>query len=238
MDPNANGAGANGRVEANLARFAAAVGGEARAVVLDEAALSLSAVLQPDLDVIGWLATLDEIAASCATPTRSGVVAHVCGEMGFVGDRATYGDWRNSCLDQVVAQRRGIPITLSVVVIEVARRVGVPLVGVGMPAHFLVGDPADPTWFADPFDRGTELDRDGCRALLERLTHGQVPWHDAHLDPTPNRLVIARMLNNLRAAFTQRDDPLRLALVMRMRLAIAEFASEAAEAARGQAPLN
>lgn len=224
--------------ERAIARFATLLGGDPHGVPLDEAALQLSAVLQPSLDVIGWLATLDEIAASCPTPTRSGVVTHVCGELGFRGDRTTYGEWRNSCLDQVIAKRRGIPITLSLVVIEVGRRVGVPLVGVGMPAHFLVGDPSDPEWFADPFGGGEELDRAGCRSLLDQLTHGQVPWSDRHLTPTPNRAVIARMLNNLRAAFVQRPDPVRHALVMRMRLAVPEFAGEAAHAARAQAAFN
>ena len=224
--------------ETALSAFTSAVSGDPATVPLDEAALSMSAVLQPGLDVIGWLATLDDIAACCATPTRDGVVAHVCSEMGFVGDRTTYGDWRNSCLDQVIAQHRGIPITLSVLVIEVARRVGVQLTGVGMPAHFLVGDPADPEWFADPFDGGTRLDRAGCRSLLEQLTHRQVPWHDSHLAPTPNRLVIARMLNNLRNAFTQRPDPVRFALVMRLRQAVPELATEPGDAARAQAPLN
>lgn len=224
--------------ERAITRFAALVGGDPFAVPLDESALQLSAVLQPSLDVIGWLATLDELAASCPTPTRSGVIAHVCGELGFSGDRTTYGEWRNSCLDQVIAKRRGIPITLSLVVIEVGRRVGVPLVGVGMPAHFLVGDPNDPEWFADPFDGGVELDRSKCRDLLENLTRGQVPWSERHLTPTPNRAVIARMLNNLRAAFAQRPDPVRYALVMRMRLTVPEFAGEAAHAARAQAAFN
>lgn len=226
------------RTDAALARFAALVQGDPAAVPLDEAALALSAVLQPDLDIVGWLATIDDIAAGCATPTRSGVVAHVCREMGFVGDRRRYGDWRNSCLDRVIAQRRGIPITLSVLVIEVARRVGVPLVGVGMPAHFVVGDPADDDWFADPFGGGDELDRNGCRELLERVTRGQVTWNDAHVRPTPSRAVVARMLNNLRAAFSQQHDPVRLALVMRMRAAVPEFVGEAQAAARAQAAFN
>lgn len=225
-------------LDAALAGFVSAVTGDPTAVPLDEAALSMSAVLQPGLDVIGWLATIDDIAARCATPTRSGVVSHVCDEMRFVGDRTSYGNWRNSCLDQVIAQRRGIPITLSVLVIEVARRVGVTLTGVGLPAHFLVGDPADPDWFADPFGGGTELDRAGCRALLDDLTRGQVPWNESYLAPTPARLVIARMLNNLRNAFSERTDPVRLALVMRMRMALPEFAAEATDAARAQAVSN
>lgn len=222
----------------HLVEFARLLRLEAPGVPLDEAALAIAAVLQPRLDVLGALTELDELAASCPTPTRDGVVNHLCDTVGFVGDRATYGDWRNSCLDRVLSRRRGIPITLSIVVIEVARRVGVPLCGIGMPAHFLVGDPNDPGWFVDPFSGGTRHDRDGCRALLEQLTRGQVPWSEAHLAPTPARAIVARMTNNLLAGFTQRGDRVRTALVMRLRMAMPEFSDELATAVRAQAVLN
>jgi regulator of sirC expression with transglutaminase-like and TPR domain len=225
-------------VAMRLQHFEALMGGPESELMLDEAALAMSAVLQPRLDVIEWLSMLDEFAASCPTPTREGVITHLVGELGFIGDRKSYGDWRNSCLDRVISGRRGIPISLSVVVIEVARRVGVDLNGIGMPAHFLVGDPADPEWFCDPFNGGKFLDVEGARALLSSLTHDQIAWHRQHLDPVPARLVIARMLNNLKAAFTQRKDLLRLSLVMQMRIAMIEFAAEHEQARRMQFVLN
>jgi hypothetical protein len=126
-------------VARRLAHFTELMTGPASDLMLDEAALTMSAVLQPRLDVIEWLSVLDEFAASCPTPTREGVLAHLVGDLGFIGDRRSYGDWRNSCLDRVISGRRGIPISLSVVVIEVARRLGVGLHGIGMPAHFLIG---------------------------------------------------------------------------------------------------
>ncbi len=113
------------------------------ALPLDRAALTLSAVLRPGLDIERWLDDLDVLAASCPKGDRDGVVATLFGAQRFAGDRATYSDWRNSCLDHVLETGRGIPITLAVVLIEVARRTGVELVGIGMPAHFLVGDPLD-----------------------------------------------------------------------------------------------
>jgi regulator of sirC expression with transglutaminase-like and TPR domain len=205
---------------------------------LDEAALAMSAVLQPHLDVIEWMSVLDEFAASCPTPTRDSVIAHLVGEVGFIGDRRSYGDWRNSCLDRVIAGRRGIPISLSVVVIEVARRLGVRLHGIGMPAHFLVGDPTDPEWYCDPFHGGRFLDKQDARSLLNTLSHGQIAWHPQHLDPVSNRLIIARMLNNLKAAFTQSKDLLRLGLVMQMRISMPEFDSEREQARRLRFVLN
>jgi regulator of sirC expression with transglutaminase-like and TPR domain len=225
-------------IEQALRHFASVLRGDPASVPLDDAALAMSAVLQGGLDAIGWMAALDDLAAACPTPTRDGVLQFLFSERGFAGDRSTYTDWRNSCLDQVLVTRRGIPITLSVLAIEVARRVGVTLVGIGLPAHFLVGDPADPDWFADPFDAGRQLDRRACRELFETLTHHQVPWREDHLAPTPNRLIVARMLNNLKAGFGQRGDAVRMALVMRMRMAVPEFGSEIDEAARAQSVLN
>lgn len=225
-------------VTRRLQQFCSVMTGPATDLMLDEAALMMSAVLQPRLDVIEWLSVLDEFAASCPTPTREGVLAHLVGDLGFIGDRRSYGDWRNSCLDRVVSGRRGIPISLSVVVIEVARRVGVTLHGIGMPAHFLVGDPAEPEWFCDPFHGGRTLNVADARELLASLTHGQIPWDPKHLDPVAPRLVIARMLNNLMAAFTQRKDLLRLSLVMQMRVAMPEFESERDQARRLSFVLN
>jgi regulator of sirC expression with transglutaminase-like and TPR domain len=192
---------------------------------LDELALTMSQALQPELDVVSALADLDELAAECPTPTRDALMTWLFGSGRFVGDRNDYHGWRNSCLDQVLARRRGMPITLSAVGVEVARRVGVSLVGIGMPGHFLVGDPADPEWFADPFHGRTALTVADCRALYEGM--GGVHWSPSMVAPTPNRLVIARMLNNLRAACQRSGDAVRLAIVMQLRQQLPEFAAEA-----------
>ena len=203
---------------------------------LDELAFGLSAVLQPGLDVIGSMALLDELAADCPTPTRDGVVDHLFGSGMFRPDRDDYHGWRNSCLDQVIARRRGMPITMSILAIEVARRVGVRLVGVGIPAHFMVGDPADPSWFADPFNGRSGLSPSECHATLRRL--GMYRWSPDFLRPVERRLVIARMLNNLKATCKQEDDRLRLALVMQARQLFPEFSNEHERARRSLAVFN
>ena len=223
---------------AAIAAFTALVGNPGADLPLDQAALTLSAVLRPGLEVAHWLGDLDVLAASCPAGDRDGVIAKLFGAKRFAGDRSTYSDWRNSCLDHVLATGRGIPITLSVLLIEVARRCGIELVGIGMPAHFLVGDPADPEWFVDPFHGGRTLDRAGCETLLRDITRDQVAWRPSHLDPTPSRAIIARMLNNLRAGFGGRGDRVRLALVMQMRMAMPELRSEQAEAVRALSVLN
>ncbi len=220
-------------------RFAELMAVDAGAVPLDEAALLISTELQPGLDMIEWLAALDMLAGECPTPTAVGVARYLFDDEHFVGNRTAYYDWRNSCLDRVIATRTGIPISLSVLMIEVARRVGVKLVGVGMPTHFLVGVAGDPEVFFDPFTGGRTLDRAQARAMFEDLTHRQVPWDEAHLDPTSNRDIVIRMLNNLKAVFAGRSDAVRLGMIMQLRATIPELAdSEDAEIATASAIFN
>jgi regulator of sirC expression with transglutaminase-like and TPR domain len=230
-------AGEQGEPFARLERFAELVAGDAAAVPLDRAALAMSAVLR-SRPTEGALARLDELAAGCADTTFGGLRAYLFDELGFTGDLHQYDHPRNSFLDIVLERRRGLPILLATVAIEVGRRAGVPVVGVGMPMHFLfrAGDNEDE--FVDPFS-GAALDRAGARHRFEALAEGRLAWEDRHLDPTPSRLIIVRMLTNLRAAYDRRRDTLGLALVARMRAAIPELAPTARiEAARLGAVLN
>jgi regulator of sirC expression with transglutaminase-like and TPR domain len=207
------------------ARFAEIMGRHDGATPLGETALLISAAIQAGVELDQWLAALDDLAEACPEPTSDGVSAHLFTTEDFTGNRGAYYDWRNSCLDRVIATRTGIPISLSVLMIEVGRRVGVDLVGVGMPAHFLVRDAGDAEAFFDPFDGGRRLDRRGARALFERVTGGQVPWEERFLDPTPNRDIVIRMLNNLKSVFTGRGDAVRLGIVMDLRAAVPELAA-------------
>lgn len=211
----------------------------ADAVALDETSLVISSALQPGLDESEWLGALDELAERCAEPTAEGVARFLFEVDHFTGNRAAYYDWRNSCLDRVISTRTGIPISLSVLMIEVARRLGVPMVGIGMPAHFLVRAEADADAFFDPFHGGRRFDRVEARRRFESLTNGQVAWDEAFLDPTPNRDIVVRMLNNLKSVFAGRGDGVRLGIVMTLRSAVPELAdAEAAEIAAASAIFN
>lgn len=205
---------------------------------LDELTLTISAALRPQLDIVSAQADLDELAAACPTPTRDAVITWLFGdgEGQLAGDRDDYHGWRNSCLDEVLRRRRGMPITLSIVAIEVGRRLGLPIVGIGMPGHFLVGDANDPTWFADPFHGRTAMSPDDCRAIYESMGGGR--WSPAMLGATPNRLVVARVLNNLRASCQREGDLVRFAIVMQLRQQLPEFAAEAGAAQQSIAILN
>jgi regulator of sirC expression with transglutaminase-like and TPR domain len=223
-------------VNAALADFRAVVADRA-ALRLDDAWLALSAVLAPGLDVPRWRSSLDALAAGCASPTRSGVIEHLFGSGRLRGARENYGDWRNSRIDHVLANGVGIPISLAVTAMTVARRIGVELAGVGMPAHFLIGDPADGNWFVDPFGGGAVLDRAGCRDLFRRITGGAARWREDFLRPTPPAAIVVRMLNNLRASFVRDNEQIRLALVMRMR-AMVTSADSAEDTRRALALFN
>ena len=206
---------------------------------LDEACFALSGALGPPLDEIEWLARLDLLAGECPTPTAEGIARYLFDDLGFAGNAQAYYDWRNSCLDRVIGSRSGIPITLSVLMIEVGRRVGVPLVGVGMPAHFIVRDARDPDSFFDPFSGGVALDRSGARALFERVTEGRMPWQDTFLEPTVGQAIIVRILNNLRSIYVARDDVVRLGIVMKLRACVPQLAvAEADEIVTASAVFN
>ncbi|MFN3254278.1 MAG: transglutaminase family protein [Ilumatobacter sp.] len=221
----------------SVARFAEVM--NAADIRLDAACVAMSSALQAPLDEADWLSRLDLLAAECTTPTADGIARYLFGELGFRGNTSAYYDWRNSCLDRVIDTRIGIPISLSVLMIEVGRRVGVPLVGVGMPAHFLVRTVDGPIRYYDAFAGGTELDHGGARRLFEQLTREQVPWSDRYLDPTLAQQIVVRMLNNLRAIFQSRSDGLRLGLVMQMRAQIPQLAeSEADDIATASAIFN
>jgi regulator of sirC expression with transglutaminase-like and TPR domain len=221
---------------ARLERFAALVAGDPGAVPLDRSALEMAAVLR-GRTLHGTLDTLDEIAAGCAPRTFEGLRRYLFDELGFGGDAEHYDDPRNSFLDLVVTRRRGLPILLATVMIEVGRRTGIPVVGVGMPMHFLVRSAEDPDLFADPFT-GAALDRRGARARFEALSAGRLPWEDRHLEPTVARLIVVRMLTNLRASYERRRDVVHLALVARMRASIPELRAEEGEAVRLSAVFN
>jgi len=208
-------------------------------VPLDEASLLISRAIQPGLDPDVWLSALDSFAAGCGSSTADEVARVLFQAEHFIGNRSAYYDWRNSCLDRVIERRTGIPISLSVLMIEVGRRVDVPLVGVGMPAHFLVRSAHDDDMFFDPFDGGRRLDRSGARDVFETVTNGQVQWDERYLDPTPNRDIVIRMLNNLKSVFAGRGDAVRLGVVMDFRSAVPELAElEAAEIAASSAIFN
>lgn len=181
---------------------------------LDRAVLALAAGADPDLDVDRWLAELDRLADGVSG--LDGLLRRLFVEERFAGNTDNYYDPRNSLLPYVLTRRLGIPITLAVVCIEVGRRAGVPIEGVGMPGHFLVR-PTGGDVLLDVFDGGAELTVADCEARFRALG-GSGTFGPHLLQPTPTPAILARMLENLRSVFRQLRRPAASEWVLRMRL--------------------
>lgn len=202
-------------------RFSEMVNRVPEDVRLDEAALLIAAHAYPHLNVDLELDRLDALAAGVGVNADlESWRHHMFVELGFGGKPGHYYDPENSYLNDVVRRRIGLPIALSVVGIELARRMGLPLVGVGMPGHFLLRSATDPSKFVDPFDRGRVLDPEGCRERFHAVNGVAAPFVDSHLDPVGPQAILARMLANLKAIFAHNGDVDGLAWVLTLRLAI------------------
>jgi regulator of sirC expression with transglutaminase-like and TPR domain len=188
-------------------------------IALDEAALLVAAHAHPDLDVDARLEQLDALAARAAGVSAGELSTILFVAEGFRGNDTDYGDPRNSFLDDVLDRHLGIPITLSVVMLEVGRRCGLQLHGVGMPGHFLVG--AGPGEWFDPFHDGARLDLAGCAALFAQQ-HANARFRPQFLMPVGPRAIVQRMLGNLQHTFMQRD-PKAAVWVIRLRLRVPDL---------------
>jgi regulator of sirC expression with transglutaminase-like and TPR domain len=177
---------------------------------LDEAALVIAAHIQPEVDVDREIERLDALAAECRPGELASVVDLLFHQMRLHGDTETYDDPLNSSLPSVLDRQAGIPISLSVLLIEVGRRVGIELQGVGMPGHFLVRRPpvgGGPAELLDPFGGARALSEDQARLIFPAVQGTDDGWAPADmLAPTPPAAIVTRMLANLTASYTRRDD--------------------------------
>jgi len=213
---------------AALDAFADEVSRPDREVDLARAALVMGAFEYPDLSVEHYLKRLDELAVA-ARPALSAadlpslaLAQYLFKRAGFTGNQDDYLDPRNSFLNQVLDRRLGIPITLSLVYIEVARRMGIDAEGVGLPGHFIVrsrldpenasaqgGDDAgdtDAVIYLDPFNGGALMEEEDCIERVRAITGGKLPFNHAFLFPVGARYILNRMLNNLKNAYASRQD--------------------------------
>jgi regulator of sirC expression with transglutaminase-like and TPR domain len=196
---------------------------------LDRAALTIALTEYPDLDIGAYLARIDDLAAAVARrQDTDGDVYHsiaalnhvLFNERGFRGNRDDYYDPRNSFLNDVLERRTGIPITLSVLYLEVARRLGIALDGVGFPGHFLVKWAHDGEQiFIDPFHRGEiKLPKD-LSDMLEKMYGGKVALKPQFLETAGKKQILKRMLANLKGIYLK-NNALVEALSMLDRLII------------------
>ena len=184
-------------------------------VDLARAALLFALVEYPDLDIDHELSLLDSLAAGAALrlgDNRETIFAintlseYLFDEVGLQGNTDEYSDPRNSYLNQVLKRQLGIPITLSLVYLEVGKRLGIPLVGIGMPGHFLLRHRDETELFVDPFNRGILLSEEECAQRLTEITQSRMDWDPNYLAPISNREYVARMLRNLKAIYLQQRN--------------------------------
>jgi regulator of sirC expression with transglutaminase-like and TPR domain len=198
-------------------RFAQLVRRPEPEIPLDEASLIIAKCAQPSLSIEVELARLDALAADVRDGTLTGLLRLLFRDLGFSGNQRDYYDPRNSFLNEVIDRRTGIPISLAVLMIEVGRRAGVPLRGVGMPGHFLVRDMVDHDVFIDAFSGGRTLPRAACRRLFHEMHGPQTPFDERFLAPIGRDQILQRMLANLRNVYVQRDDTASLTWVLELR---------------------
>lgn len=176
---------------------------------LGEAALLVAADFRPDLDAAACLAALDALAETARGPVLSAwsdtarieALNHVLFvEERFTGNHDAYEDPRNSLLPDVLERRTGIPITLSLVYLEVARRLGLPVEGIGFPGHFLVRWRGKEDVLVDAFN-GRVLSDEAAAALLREALGADAVWSRAELRPITPHAFLVRMLSNLKRHF-------------------------------------
>ena len=193
-----------GRVEHHRAEFALLVGpGPVPPDRLVRGAMIIAAALDPDLDVEFEVDRVAALAESCESTTASDLARELFGSGRFEGNHTDYYDPRNSMLPAVIDRGLGIPITLAVLFIDVARRRGIHVEGVGMPGHFLT---RSENRFYDPFHGGLELDEAGCEALYQRLAGRPVSLPRGALAATTEPAILQRMLWNLRSIAEGKGD--------------------------------
>jgi len=177
-------------------------------------ALYLAGEHYPSLDVEGHLAHLDRLAAEAQQQAGSSagqdtlfrsLSQYLFEEAGFSGNGQDYYDADNSFLNRVLETRRGIPITLSLVYLEVGRRLGLNCYGVGLPGHFLVGL-AELDLYLDAFNGGLLLSAADCRRQVAEGYGSQVRWQEEYLAPCSNREILFRMLTNLKYIFFEHEN--------------------------------
>lgn len=187
-----------------------------------ELALHLARDEYPQVDVEAGLSELAAMAHEARRYIRGHLEVRVAGlcrylfhDMGFRGNTREYYDPRNSYLNEVLERRTGIPLTLSLVTIAVGMRAGLPVAGVSLPGHFIVrAAEGCRTVLFDPFHGGRQLTRSDCENLVRQVTGLSFRATPEAFEPVPPKLMVVRMLSNLKAIYVGQEDFVRAVRVI------------------------
>lgn len=179
-----------------------------------EAALLFALDRYPQLCVTSCLRYLDGLAERVARLGAANTIERIAAlrtvlavEENFRGDTVTYDDPANSYLNAVIERRRGLPISLSVIWLDVAAALGWPVKGVGLPGHFLLGCRGEEgCLLLDPFNGGKLVPLAHCAELVQYIFGPHAELQPEHILPVDGRSILTRMLNNLVASHTARKN--------------------------------
>lgn len=205
-------------------------------VPLDVAALQLATIEYPEISVEPFLVLLDSYATELGERIPAGADGsefielmneYLVDELGFEGNSQDYYSPANSCLNEVLTKRTGIPITLSILYMEIARRLNRTMHGVGLPGHFLVKyEDKDFSVFIDAFNGGQLLFNTECFDLARKVTGMDIAEDDRILEPVSNRHILIRMLNNMRAVYFRQQNPAKALKVLDLLITADEGSAE------------
>ena len=197
---------------------------------LATAALLIAREEYPDLRVEDYVDRLDFLAAQLAQRVDlgdgpQGVISvinrYLFEELGFHGNQENYFEPRNSFLNDVLDLRMGIPISLSVVYMEVARRLGLPVQGVGLPGHFIVKYVTDSSpILIDPFHEGALLSREDCHERVKAVYGPAAPFRESFLAAATKRQILARILYNLKGTYLREKNYAKALGIVELLLAL------------------
>jgi len=204
--------------------FRQAVDRSESSIDLGRAALTIALADYPDLEIDIYLSRIDELALEVRE--RAGTDADVFRSMaalnfvlfkeqGFCGNRGDYYDPKNSFLNDVIDRKRGLPITLSILYMEVGRRIGLTIDGVGFPGHFLVKThSAGDDIIIDPFNAGDIKSYEDLQSMLDQLYVGNVHLQQGFLSALTKKQILKRVLGNLKAVYGRREEWLKMLAVL------------------------
>jgi regulator of sirC expression with transglutaminase-like and TPR domain len=228
--------------------FIALIAGTDASIDLAQAALLIANEEYPDLDIGYYITRLDRLAVQVCTTlgftTRDSfkqakssldtfrvieaINSVLFEQEHFQGNSVDYYNPENSFLNDVLDTRKGIPITLSLIYMEMGKRLGLSIAGIGLPFHFVVRCPVKQDYlFIDPFEKGQLLSEEDCRQRVYRMFKDKEHFHERWLEPVTHRQLLVRMLANLKHIYLHKSDYERaLAMCDRILLLAPNSASE------------